>query len=78
MMIDGRDEAVFQRMLLDAIFNEIKTVRGDIKVMRTEQVLQGKEIAGLKVKSGIWGILGGAVATGAYALTAWLRGSPSG
>lgn len=39
-------------------------VRGDIKILRYEQQAQGKKVAGLEVKSGFWGALGGLVPAG--------------
>lgn len=82
MTPDDTDDVVFERMLLQSIFSEIKTVRSDIRIIRSEQVQQGKDIAGLKVKSGLWGGLSGAFSggftAGMYALISWMRGSSNG
>ena len=58
---------IYQRLLLQQILS-------NQSVMLAEQTRQGKDIAALKVKAGIWGTIGGAVVTGAYVLQAYIRG----
>lgn len=36
-------------------------MRADLAEIRTEQVRQGKDLAGLKVKAGIWGSIAGCI-----------------
>ena len=62
-----RGEDLYQRLLLQ----EILKVQRE---MRDEQTQQGKDIAGLKVKAGIWGTVGGALSVGIYALGAFIKG----
>jgi len=45
-------------------------MRGDLQIIRYEQMAQGKEIAGLKVKSGLWGGVAGSIPVALMA--AWL------
>lgn len=69
--ISPKDGEIYQRLLLQQILTEI----GE---MRSEQVNQGKDIARLNVKAGIWGTLGGAVVSTIYIFGAWVKGTVNG
>ena len=57
------------------LLNQILT---QLTVIRAEQVNQGKDIARLNVKAGIWGTLGGAVVSSVYFVGAWMKGHTNG
>ena len=56
---DIKNEKEWRRYLM----TEIKAYRAELVCFKTEQIKQGKSIATLKVKSGVWGIVGGAIPT---------------
>lgn len=58
---------LYQRLLLQEIL-------ATQKEMRDEQRQQGKDIAKLKVKAGLWGTLGGALSAGVYMLGTYIKG----
>jgi hypothetical protein len=45
----------------------------EIQVVKTVQTNQGQAIATLKVKSGIWGIIGGSIPASAIIIIAYLK-----
>ena len=62
---------IYEQLLLQRILSELT-------IIRKEQITQGKDIAGLKVKAGLWGTIGGALVTGVYVIVGWIRGFASG
>ena len=58
---------LYQRLLLQEIL-------AGQKEMRKEQTRQGKDIASLKVKAGMWGTVGGALSAGIYMLGSYIKG----
>jgi hypothetical protein len=52
----------------------LQRLEGEVHAMRVEQIEQGKSIAALQVKAGIWGAVGGILAAAAAILIGWTRG----
>lgn len=62
---------LYQRLLLQEILSGQKE-------MREEQTQQGKDIASLKVKAGMWGTVGGALSAGVYMIGSYIKGVVNG
>jgi hypothetical protein len=69
--ISPSGDEIYQRLLLQQILTEMRDVR-------REQISQGKNIARLNVKSGLWGSLGGFIAASVYVAASWLKGEVNG
>lgn len=69
--ISPKNGEIYQRLLLQKVLSELQE-------MRAEQVSQGKDIARLNVKSGVWGTVGGALVTSLYVIGAWVKGNING
>jgi hypothetical protein len=62
----GSEEFKYIKLILDSI-------GADIKAIEHRQISQGEDIAGLKVKSGIWGVVGGALISIPAAVVVFIR-----
>ena len=56
-----------------ASHEDVQEIKGDIKELRKEQVAMGKDVAGLKVKSSVWGAIGGGIVAIPVAVMAYFK-----
>lgn len=47
----------------DLIIASLKEIKQEIQSLRSRQMTIREDIAGLKIKSGIWGVIGGCIPT---------------
>ena len=49
------------QFVLDEMRRMHDEMRSDLQIIRYEQIAMGKELAGLKVKAGAWGMIAGCI-----------------
>lgn len=47
----------------DLIVSSLNEIKQEVKALRNRQMTIREDIAGLKIKSGIWGVIGGCIPT---------------
>jgi hypothetical protein len=60
-MLENQQERRKDYLLLGQISADIKTVKEDVKIVKEKVDKHGEDLAGLKVKAGIWGGISGVV-----------------
>ena len=65
--IDGNGWTKYEKLVL----HELQVLSTEVKTLREDQVTMKEDIAGLKIKSGIWGALGGLIPV-VIVLAIWL------
>ncbi len=56
------------------VLAEVERLSAEIHAMRKEQNIMGKQLAALRVKSGVWGAMGACIPIALLLLIAWAKG----
>ncbi len=56
------------------VLSDMQRLSAEMQAMRQEQNCMGKQLAALRVKSGLWGAMGACVPIALLLLTNWARG----
>lgn len=69
----SNEEFQYMKLILDSMGADIKDIRSNQAKQLERQIEHGEDIAGLQVKAGVWGTIGGIIVSIPAALSVYFK-----